>query len=140
MAPRVSVLVKPVEGGHQAVCQTHGCAEGPASGVWKSDVHTVKAGAEDDARTHRQWHRRQQAVPVEKITLLWVGDHGLATTERSVTPEQADRIAGELLDARTSDGVELLVVRARRGKLSLVDVVVPLQVAARTMADLAEVQ
>lgn len=63
MAPRVAVLVRPVEGGHQAICQTRDCTEGPDGGPWKSPLHAVKTGAEDEARGHRQWHRAQQAVP-----------------------------------------------------------------------------
>ncbi|MGP4092999.1 hypothetical protein [Nonomuraea sp. KM90] len=146
MAPRVAVLVRPVEGGHQAFCQTHDCTEGPEGRLWQSGVHVVKAGAEDEARAHRQWHRAQRPIPekesvmaTEKITVQWVSDHGLAVVERYVPPERADRIATELLDAATTDGRELLLVRARRGRLSLVDVVVPLQLAARIVADLCEV-
>lgn len=63
MAPRVAVLVKPVEGGHQAICQTRDCSQGPGHGPWRSTVHVVKVAAEDDARAHRQWHRHQQVVP-----------------------------------------------------------------------------
>jgi hypothetical protein len=63
MAPRVTVLVRPVEGGHQAFCQTRDCTEGPDGRPWRSEVHVVKVGAEDDARHHRQWHRSQQPVP-----------------------------------------------------------------------------
>lgn len=63
MAPRVTVLVRPVEGGHQAFCQTRDCIDGPNGRPWRSAVHVVKVGAEDDARHHRQWHRGQQPVP-----------------------------------------------------------------------------
>lgn len=63
MAARVAVLVRPVEGGHQAICQTRDCTAGAEGGPWQSGLHVVKAGAEDDAREHRQWHRRQQALP-----------------------------------------------------------------------------
>jgi hypothetical protein len=63
MAPRVAVLVRPVEGGHQAVCQTTGCTQGPDGTEWESEVYAVMAGAEDAARTHRQWHRAQRPVP-----------------------------------------------------------------------------
>lgn len=63
MAPRVAVLVRPVEGGHQAVCQTRDCAQGVDGGPWEPEVHPVKAGAEDEAKSHRQWHRAQRPVP-----------------------------------------------------------------------------
>lgn len=74
-------------------------------------------------------------MSTEKIALLRVDGDGLAAIVRSVTTEQADQIATELMDAHGS-GEELMLVRARRGKLSLVDVVVPAEVAARTVADL----
>jgi hypothetical protein len=66
MAARIAVLVKPVEGGHQAVCQTRDCTEGPENGPWQSGVHVVKVGAEDEAKAHRQWHRAQRPVPIER--------------------------------------------------------------------------
>ena len=65
MAPRVAVLVKPVDGRHQAVCQTRDCTAGPDGGPWASPLHVVKVAAEDDARHHRQWHRSQLVVAVE---------------------------------------------------------------------------
>lgn len=76
-------------------------------------------------------------MAMEKITLLRVDDGGLAVIERSITTERADQIAIELLDAHTGAGEELLLVRARRGKLSMVDVAVPAEVASRTVADLS---
>ena len=60
---RIAVPVRPVDGGHQAVCETADCTQGLASGPWRSEVHVVKVGAEDEARTHRQWHRYQRPVP-----------------------------------------------------------------------------
>lgn len=63
MAPRVAVLVRPVEGGHQAFCQTRDCTEGAGGSPWVSPLHVVKVGAEDEAKTHRQWHRNQRPVP-----------------------------------------------------------------------------
>lgn len=63
MAPRVAVLVRPVEGGHQAICQTRDCAWAGEGNPWRSAVYTVKAAAETDARGHRQWHRAQRPVP-----------------------------------------------------------------------------
>jgi hypothetical protein len=66
MAPRVSVLVKPIDGGkHQAICTTRDCTAGPDGGPWESTGHVVKAAAEEDARNHRDWHRSQQAIPAE---------------------------------------------------------------------------
>lgn len=63
MAARVAVLVRPVDGGHEAVCQTRDCTAGPNGSVWQSPVHLVKAGAEQAATAHRQWHRAQRPVP-----------------------------------------------------------------------------
>lgn len=60
------VQIAPVEGGYQAVCRTRDCALGLEGAPWKSEVHSVKAGAEEDAKVHRQWHRAQRPVPVEE--------------------------------------------------------------------------
>ncbi|MGR6922631.1 hypothetical protein ACU635_50970 [[Actinomadura] parvosata] len=57
--------MKPVEGGHQAVCETADCAWGAERNAWRSEVYTVKAGALEQARVHRQWHRAQRPVPTE---------------------------------------------------------------------------
>ncbi|MEV0616116.1 hypothetical protein AB0I81_22575 [Nonomuraea sp. NPDC050404] len=67
MAARIAVPVRLVEGGHQAICETANCTAGLAGGPWRSEIHSVKAGALEEARVHRQWHRAQRPVPAEPL-------------------------------------------------------------------------
>ena len=49
---RIVVKVEPRDPGRfQAVCRTESC-------TWTSPVHAMKVGAEDEARWHRESHRR----------------------------------------------------------------------------------
>lgn len=43
------------EHGHTAICRTDDC-------TWQSGPHVVKAAAEEEARWHREQHRRERAV------------------------------------------------------------------------------
>ncbi|MGW5259637.1 hypothetical protein ACWEQG_01600 [Microbispora sp. NPDC004025] len=65
MAPRISVHIETLPNGRkQARCDmTDDCTAGPGGTPWRGEEHAVKAAAEAEARTHRQWHRAQLPVP-----------------------------------------------------------------------------